>query len=88
VAYAEAGSLTNLKSGAYDIPSAKSVKGRLVSQVAAEQGKITITYSGSASSKISGRTLVLEPEDQGASLKWKKGKTSTVDPKYLPATLD
>jgi len=85
--YAELGTSSGLDSGTVGIPAALSVTGKLVEKVEAADGVITITYSGSASDKIAGDTLVIEPTFNAGSIEWRKDAASTVEDKYLPNTL-
>lgn len=61
-----------------------SINGRYVRSVTVDgTGSITVEFSGTASSKISGQTLLLTAGDVGGSLRWSCGG---LDVRYLPSS--
>jgi type IV pilus assembly protein PilA len=67
------------------VAPAGSITGQYVTSVAiGANGVITVTYGNKANSKISGKTLLLTPSDQGGSTKWTCSSTQ-IAARYLPA---
>lgn len=61
-----------------------SINGRYVRSVTLDStGGISVAFSGTASSKLSGQVLSLTADDVGGSLRWNCGG---LDPKYLPSS--
>ena len=61
-----------------------SISGRFVRSVSVDNvGNITVLFSGTASGKISGHSLILTASDVGGSLRWQCGGLSA---QYLPAS--
>lgn len=63
----------------------QSINGRHVRSVTVGpgDGSIAVTFSGTASAKISGQTLALNATDASGSIRWTCGG---VDPRYLPSS--
>jgi type IV pilus assembly protein PilA len=75
---------TNTEAG---LPSAVSIKGNNVSQVAVANGIITVTYSNDAA--IQNKLLILKPSRQTGSLVWSCTDTATANTvlgKYRPSS--
>ncbi|WP_312738741.1 pilin [Stenotrophomonas sp.] len=67
---------------------AVSINGKYVLSVEVEDGAITATMKGanSASSKIAGKTFVMNPADAGGSITWDCKTNGSIDAKYRPSS--
>jgi type IV pilus assembly protein PilA len=89
--YADRGSGAGLDSGAYGIPASTAKSGKYVSQIAVDEGTITITFGNDANAKLkqSGQnTLTLQPatNTNGDVVWYCGGQGTNVLEKYLPAS--
>jgi type IV pilus assembly protein PilA len=85
--------LSNTSAG---LPPEGSIKGKYVSQVKVESGKITATFSNAApqesNDKINAKIITLSPYDNGGALAWscrassKAGTGTYVDEQFLPTS--
>ncbi|MDQ1119628.1 MULTISPECIES: pilin [Pseudoxanthomonas] len=85
--YANVGSFSNITNATAGLAPAASIKGKYVTQVVVNAGKVTATMGGSASAKVSGKKLAYSPYDQGGSVSWSCGTGAGTDvpSKYLPS---
>lgn len=87
-AVADTGALAGLDSGTNGIPAAADINGKYVTQVAVDEGVITATMGGDASSLVTAanaNTLVLTPTVNNGSIEW-TCSNSTIGDQYLPAS--
>lgn len=87
--YADEGVFTNIDNSYKGIPASTSIVGKYTSGVVLENGLITATLGGEASSVIDDRDLIISPFTTAGAVRW-RCKTSTtaaraIAAKYLPA---
>lgn len=89
--YGQIGTWTGIDSASNGIPTANTIKGNYVNQVAVANGVITATMESTGTSKgIQGKKLVLSPTDEAGSITWTctaKG-TDGIEQKYLPKSCE
>ena len=84
--YSNQGNLTGIDSETNGLPAATDKTGKYVTQIAVDEGKITVTYGNDVNSKIATGTLSLTPsENPNGDLRWACAGDATLINKYLPA---